>query len=70
MDETNTPTHDECARLAKQHWEEETNPKRKEFLGKMAQMWAELAAVKKLETQLNEAAEVAMPADESERLVG
>jgi hypothetical protein len=67
MDEPETPTHEECARLARQHWEEETDPKRKEFLGKMAQMWTQLAAVKKLEQQLNEAQ---IPVDETERLVG
>ncbi len=67
MAEPNTPTHEECARLAQQHWEEETDPKRKEFLGKMAQMWAELAAAKKLEKQLNEPD--AVPA-ETERLGG
>jgi hypothetical protein len=67
MDEPETPTHEECARLARLHWEQETDPKHKEFLGKMAQMWAELAAVKKLEQQLNEPE---VPAEETERLVG
>ncbi len=68
MDEPNTPTHEECARLALQHWEEETDPKRKEFLAKMAKMWAGLAAVKKLEQQVKEAE--AVPAGDTERLVG
>ena len=67
MDQPETPSHEECARLARQHWEQETDPKRKEFLGKLAQMWAELAAVKKLETQIN--ASETQPAD-NDRLVG
>jgi hypothetical protein len=49
-----SPSHEECARVAREHWEQETDPKRKEFLGKIAQMWAELAAVKKLEKEIED----------------
>jgi hypothetical protein len=67
MEDPAIPTHEECARLARQHWEAEQDPKRKEFLFKIAQMWAELAAVKQLEKRVNEGE----PAPEkTERLVG